>query len=88
MLKRTIKGLLFEVIQEAVDLTFNFEEEAISIANSVLDGFIVDQLRLMVAVQAGFARRAHINKSLDFSSKGRGLIDPTYGALTTARIQP
>jgi hypothetical protein len=40
----------------------------------LLDSFIVDELRLMVAVQAGYARRkinqSLMNKNLDFSCYG------------------
>lgn len=38
------KKCLFEVIQESVEVSFNFEEDAISLADGILDDFIAKEV--------------------------------------------
>ena len=40
--------MLFEVIQESVDMVYFLEEDTIACANTLLDKVILDEMRLIV----------------------------------------
>ena len=43
-LKKTIRLLLFGVIQDSVDTIYFFEEDTISTANTILDNVVTDMV--------------------------------------------
>ena len=44
MIRRTIRKMLFEIIQESVDSVYFLEEDTIEIANRVLDNTITKEI--------------------------------------------
>ena len=47
-LKKVVRMMLFEVIQESVDLVYFLEEDTISMANSLLDKVILRETKCIV----------------------------------------
>jgi hypothetical protein len=48
-MRRTARKMLFEIIQESVDVIYFIEEDTITLANLVLDSVITSLLREMVS---------------------------------------
>ena len=48
IMSKVLKRGLYQIIQQSVDVIYNLEEDTISMANRVLDGFILKEIDFTV----------------------------------------